>query len=327
MNIYIVKDTDIVHKTSADFITRWCAKEVHIVQYDDAQPIVAVELFMNSVKYILPDGYEANLRFGKKDRTFIYKPVLGCNTERNTVYFNVDEQMSLLYGKVNPIIELTYNGSVVGSSPIPFVVDRNPVQIGDIQSKSDYPAIVERLSSAESSASEAKDIAADVKAKMDGIENTYATIADLSAEKTNRADGDATALVNAKKYTDDALVAADLKQYATAVALNNEIDARTKADKDLLSDANAYCDGAITKLNIGAYATTNALDEEATTRAEADDQVLKSAKDYADSKVIVTSVSDSFKINKDKKLELASVSTDVIDNGDLELILDGGTSI
>ncbi len=246
MNIYTVKDTDIVHKTSADFITRWCAEEVHIVQYDDVQPIVAVELFMNSVKYILPDGYEANLRFGKKDRTFIYKPVLGCNTERNTVYFNVDEQMSLLHGKVNPIIELTYNGSVVGSSPIPFVVDRNPVQIGDIQSKSDYPAIIERLSSAESSASEAKDIAADVKAKMDGIENTYATIADLSAEKTNR--------------------------------------------------------------------------------AEADDQVLKSAKDYADSKVIVTSVSDSFKINKDKKLELASVSTDVIDNGDLELILDGGSA-
>ena len=146
MNIYTVKSTDIVHNTSVDLITRWFAREVHIVQYDNSQPIVAVELFKNSERFVLPDGYEANLRFGKKDRTFIYKPVLGCNQGRDTVYFAVDEQMSMFYGKVNPIIEFTYNGAVVGSSSIPFVIDKNPIQIGDVESKSDYPAIVERIS-------------------------------------------------------------------------------------------------------------------------------------------------------------------------------------
>ena len=146
MNIYTVKSTDIVHNTSVDLITRWFAREVHIVQYDNSQPIVAVKLFKNSERFVLPDGYEANLRFGKKDRTFIYKPVLGCNQGRDTVYFAVDEQMSMFYGKVNPIIEFTYNGAVVGSSSIPFVIDRNPIQIGDVESKSDYPAIIERIS-------------------------------------------------------------------------------------------------------------------------------------------------------------------------------------
>lgn len=182
MNIYTVKSTDIVHNTSVDLITRWFTKEVHIVQYDNSQPIVAVELFKNSERFVLPDGYEANLRFGKKDRTFIYKPVLGCNQGRDTVYFAVDEQMSMFYGKVNPIIEFTYNGAVVGSSSIPFVIDRNPIQIGDVESKSDYPAIVERISAAEAAATDAK------KA--------------VDAEAAERAAGDAKTLSDARAYTD-----------------------------------------------------------------------------------------------------------------------------
>ena len=182
MNIYTVKSTDIVHNTSVDLITRWSTREVHIVQYDNSQPIVAVELFKNSERFVLPDGYEANLRFGKKDRTFIYKPVLGCNQGRDTVYFAVDEQMSMFYGKVTPIIELTYNGAVVGSSSIPFVIDRNPIQIGDVESRSDYPAIVERISATENAAADAK------KA--------------VDAEAAERAAGDAKTLSDAKAYTD-----------------------------------------------------------------------------------------------------------------------------
>ena len=182
MNIYTVKSTDIVHNTSVDLATRWCTREVNIVQYDNSQPIVAVELFKNSERFVLPDGYEANLRFGKKDRTFIYKPVLGCNQGRDTVYFAVDEQMSMFYGKVSPIIELTYNGAVVGSSSIPFVIDRNPIQIGDVESKTDYPAIVERISSTEAAAADAK------KA--------------VDSEAAERAAGDAKTLSDAKAYTD-----------------------------------------------------------------------------------------------------------------------------
>ena len=183
MNIYTVKSTDIVHNTSVDLITRWSTREVHIVQYDNSQPIVAVKLFKNSERFVLPDGYEANLRFGKKDRTFIYKPVLGCNQGRDTVYFAVDEQMSMFYGKVTPIIELTYNSAVVGSSSIPFVIDRNPIQIGDVESKTDYPAIVERISSAENAAADAKKAA--------------------DAEAAERIAGDAKTLSDARAYTDN----------------------------------------------------------------------------------------------------------------------------
>lgn len=164
MDIYTIKDTDIIHNTGVDFTTRSCTDEVHIVQYDNTQPIVAVQLFKDGEIYSLPKGYEANLRFGKKDKTFIYKPVIGSNYDRTVVYFSVDEQMSLLPGDVYPIIELTYGGAVVGSSPIIFIIDKNPIQIGDIESKSDYPAIVERISAAETKATEAQQDAADAKA-------------------------------------------------------------------------------------------------------------------------------------------------------------------
>ena len=216
MNIYTVKSTDIVHNTSVDLITRWSTREVHIVQYDNSQPIVAVELFKNSERFVLPDGYEANLRFGKKDRTFIYKPVLGCNQGRDTVYFAVDEQMSMFYGKVTPIIELTYNGAVVGSSSIPFVIDRNPIQIGDVESKTDYPAIVERISSAEAAAADAK------KA--------------VDTEAAERAAGDAKTLSDARAYTDSSVEDLNpLKTDITSLKTDNQTNKTTLAG--LVSDS------------------------------------------------------------------------------------------
>ena len=215
MNIYTVKSTDIVHNTSVDLITRWYTREVHIVQYDNSQPIVAVELFKNSERFVLPDGYEANLRFSKKDRTYIYKPVLGCNQGRDTVYFAVDEQMSMFYGKVNPIIEFTYNGAVVGSSSIPFVIDRNPIQIGDVESKSDYPAIVERISATEAAAADAK------KA--------------VDAEAVERTAGDAKTLSDARAYTDSSVEDLNpLKTDITSLKTDNQTNKTTLAG--LVSD-------------------------------------------------------------------------------------------
>lgn len=157
METYEITDSDVVHYTTVDFVVRNPAKDIYIVQYDDSQPIVAVTLYRNRSEFFLPAGYEANVRFGKPDRTYIYKPVLGCSSDRGTVYFSIDEQMSLNYGKAIAIIELvktdtTKNptvATITGSSVIPFIIERNPVQATDIESNSDYSAIMERLSAAE----------------------------------------------------------------------------------------------------------------------------------------------------------------------------------
>ena len=64
--------------------------------------------------------------------------------------------MSFLYGKVNPILELLLDDMRAGSSPIPIEIDRNPIQNEDLESSSEYPAIVEAANKAVEAASRAE---------------------------------------------------------------------------------------------------------------------------------------------------------------------------
>ena len=178
INEYIPSSDKKIHKTSVDFILRNCAREIHIVQYDKSQPIVEVELYNCGLRYTLPANAVMNLRFSKPDKTFVYKAVLGCNKDRNTVYFDIDEQMSFLYGKVNPILELLLDDMRAGSSPIPIEIDRNPIQNEDLESSSEYPAIVEAAnkaveaaSRAETSANKATEAVANIDSKLVDLEN------------------------------------------------------------------------------------------------------------------------------------------------------------
>ena len=134
---YNVPTDRIIHKAKVDFSQRCIQKTIHIVQYDKSS-VIAVELFLNGAEYTLPSHADVKIRWGKRDRTFIYKDALGCDASRHIVYFDVDEQMSFFYGPCNPILEVVISGSKSGSSVIPFEIDRNPIQDGDIESSNEY---------------------------------------------------------------------------------------------------------------------------------------------------------------------------------------------
>ena len=168
---YVPSTDKKIHETSADFIIRNCAREIHIVPYVRTQPIVEVELFNNGRKYFLPNDAIMNLRFGKPDRTFVYKSILGCDETRHIIYFDIDEQMSYLYGKANPILELIIGDMVAGSSPIPIEIDRNPIQDSDLESNVDYSAITDTAIKAASSASDAAKSAEEAKKYLDEIKS------------------------------------------------------------------------------------------------------------------------------------------------------------
>lgn len=135
---YNVPTDRITHKAKVDFSQRCVQKTIHIVQYDKSLPVIAVELFLNGAEYVLPSHAYVKVRWGKRDRTFIYKDALGCDASRHIVYFDVDEQMSFFYGPCNPILEVIISGNKAGSSVIPFEIDRNPVQEGDLESSNEY---------------------------------------------------------------------------------------------------------------------------------------------------------------------------------------------
>lgn len=145
MSIYTVPSTKIVHETKVDFSARhdYCAP-IYLVQYDHSIPIIAVTLRNQQASYKLDDSYEVWIRWRKPDNTFIRKKALGCNSSKNVVYFEVTQQMVMMYGSTKPVVELVIPGSagtdpqVASSASFNVVIERNPVQNGDIQSMDQY---------------------------------------------------------------------------------------------------------------------------------------------------------------------------------------------
>ena len=67
-----------------------------------------------------------NIRVGKKDRTFVYVPALGCNITRDKVYFEVTYQMTIMDGTIKPVVEVLIDDRVACSSYIELQIERNP---------------------------------------------------------------------------------------------------------------------------------------------------------------------------------------------------------
>lgn len=128
METYMINETDIVHSKSVDFVTREPLEPIHIVQYDQTQPIIAVKLLSNKKPYILPKDADVNIRFRKPNMQAVIKPAFGCDITRSIVYFKVDDKMSACYGKAWAIIEIKINGTAAGTSILPFMIDRNPIE-------------------------------------------------------------------------------------------------------------------------------------------------------------------------------------------------------
>lgn len=156
MDIYIENEYGIIHNAKVDFSLRASIKNslstqsVHVVQFDKSLPVIKVDLFNNNEPYVLPKNAVVKIRVGKPDRTFVYKEVLGTNEERTAVYFTVDEQMTVLAGILEPVLEIRLampSGDVIygASSPIRITIDKNPVQEYDVESKTNYPLIYEIL--------------------------------------------------------------------------------------------------------------------------------------------------------------------------------------
>lgn len=156
MNVFTPGLDRMIHSTSADFNKRTLPRPVHIVQYDDGIPILAVTLYLDGNQYTIPANAEMNIRFGKKDGTFVYNPALGCSSDRHIVYFEITQQMTVFQGRFTPIVEVVIGGDVAGSGCLDIEIDRNPIQEGDIESSTEFITIQEYASRAETAANNAE---------------------------------------------------------------------------------------------------------------------------------------------------------------------------
>lgn len=156
MDTYIPDpEKSIIHYVTVDFTKRFVETPVHLVQYDSSLPILAITLLQSGNSFTIPEGAVALLRYGKTDRTFVILDPLGVSSDRSTVYFEVPYQMTVEYGSHNPIVELWIDAKVAASSSFVIVIDKNPVTNADIESNTDYAALVRFKNEAEASATAA----------------------------------------------------------------------------------------------------------------------------------------------------------------------------
>ena len=175
---YSPPETALIKATRADFDRRDVVQPVHLVQYDDTLPVLAVTLYKGGQPLTLPTGADVNLRMDKKDGHYVYNPALGVSSDRGTVYLAVTAQMTTGYGTFAPVVEVLAGGGVAGMAALRLDIDRNPVQDGMIESTDEYKT-VQAL---------AAEVAANAKIVRDneaGIQDVHENIDAIKAAPAN----------------------------------------------------------------------------------------------------------------------------------------------
>ncbi|WP_302412249.1 hypothetical protein [uncultured Gemmiger sp.] len=175
---YSPPETALIKATRADFDRRDVVQPVHLVQYDDTLPVLAVALYKGGQPWTLPTGADVNLRMDKKDGHYVYNPALGVSSDRATVYLAVTAQMTTGYGTFSPVVEVLAGGGVAGMAALRLDIDRNPVQDGMLESTDEYKT-VQAL---------AAEVAANAKIVRDneaGIQDVHENIEAIKAAPAN----------------------------------------------------------------------------------------------------------------------------------------------
>ena len=171
-------ENSIVHSTSVSLTSRSPSDPVHLVQYDDTLPMVAVALTSNSQPYTVPSSAAVNVRLAKSDGHYVYDPAYGVSDDGQTVYIAVTVQMTAVSGKVSPIIEVVVNGKVAGTGFFVLDIDPNPIPEDAIASTDEFKTIQQL-------AAEVAQAAQIVQDNAEGIQYVQENAANITAVAQN----------------------------------------------------------------------------------------------------------------------------------------------
>lgn len=157
LQIYTPSSDRIIHNTRVDLTQRTTIqKPIHIMQYDNRLPIVAVELYKDGQPYSISGEYSVSVRWGRHMDVGCYEAVLGADAAYHTIYFEVTQPMAAIAGNSEFVIELLKGADSGATGPAPIDIHKNPVSEGDIERQPTYTAILEYVSIAEKAAERAE---------------------------------------------------------------------------------------------------------------------------------------------------------------------------
>lgn len=257
MSKYTPDANKIVHSTSVDFTSRPSIFEpVHLVQYDNKLPILEVALYKDGVEYAAPSGAEFNIRVGKKDRKFVNNPALGWDTSQHKIYFEITQQMVVEYGTLNPVVEMVVAGQIAASSPLYVVVDKNPVQEGDVESTTEYKTIQELVAEAQSSATKASSSEAEAKKSASEAASSASSASGFATNAQNSAAQAAVSATGALGYKNQAQASATEAKTAADNAGTFSTNASASATKAAESEKTATAQATAASKSAGEAKTS-----------------------------------------------------------------------
>lgn len=253
---YTPPATAILHHTQASFTDRELPQPVHLVQYDDTVPILAVELSANGQPYSVPAGAALNISMDKRDGHYIYNPALGLNEARTIAYIAVTQQMTTGAGDFSPVLEVVVDGGVAGTAALSIWIDKNPVPEDAIESTDEYKTVQQLVQDAKASA----DAAAASEAAAQASQNAAASSASAAAESQTTAAANQAAAADSATSAQASAQAADASESAAA---NSETAAAASA-ASAASSATAAQEAAeqaqkVSQGALGYYETPDAL--------------------------------------------------------------------
>ena len=239
MGVSLYNPSGIVHTTSVDFSKRNINSPIHIVQYDETLPTLAVSLYNNGQLFPLTDSMEVNIRLGKPDKTFVYKSALGCNANRTVAYFEIIKQMTVISGEYYPVIEIVDGNKVACSSSIHIIVDRNPIQQDYVESTTEFVQLVEYRDQAKHYAEQASGVSVDVSKYLNEAKAAANSASASASSSATSASSAATSAANAHQSELNIAGAEESCLNSANAALESQNKAKESEDNAKISEDNA----------------------------------------------------------------------------------------
>ena len=119
---------------------------VNCSQYDSLFRVIQFSLYNGINEFSIPDNCVVTIRGTKKDLTgFEYQ----CEYEGNVVTFPIQDQVTVLPGKVPAEIRVTSGNEIIGSWNFVFLVEESPLDENTIISETDLPLLESALEAAD----------------------------------------------------------------------------------------------------------------------------------------------------------------------------------
>ena len=194
----------IQHPAKVYLLSRRLPDIVHLVQYDQTLPVLAVELLQGDAPYTVPEDAAVNIRMAKPvpSNKKVYNPAYGISEDRHTVYIAVTPQMTVVAGCTNPVIEVVVDGGIACTGTLRLEIDPNPVQETDLIDTDEYKTLEEILAEAQAAAQIVQDneqALQDVHNNLTAIQNAAANAQAAAASAQDAEDAADRAAIESQK--------------------------------------------------------------------------------------------------------------------------------